>query len=152
MRQKVAVLLSAASCLAILVIASCSDSNMVTSPAATGSLTTSSANIAGSWSGRYEAFEPKRCEASTATASFTQNGSSVTGILKTNGCGVAGSFKGTLTGDNLMGLIDMAGCVGGGVSGTIHNGEITLSIGDMTKPLITGDTVIMSGGSLTLRR
>lgn len=152
MREKVAVLFPVASCFAILIVSSaCQDSNSITAPA-TGSITTSSANIAGDWTGRFAANEPKSCEGSTATAAFTQNGSSVTGILKTNACGIGGSFKGTVSGDSIVGLIDMTGCVGGGVSGTIHGGEITLSIGDMTKPLITGDRVIMAGGSLTLRR
>ena len=149
MRQNATVLLAAAG-LAILAVA-CQDSNGVTAPS-TGTVTTSSANIGGTWTGRFEAYEPKNCEGSPATATFTQIGSSVTGILKTNACGVGGSFKGSVSGNTVTGLIDMAGCVGGGVSGRMQGGEITLSIGDLTKPLITGDRVIMAGGSLTLRR
>jgi hypothetical protein len=38
------------------------------------------------------------------------------------------------------------------VTGTLSGSELRLSLGDMTKPLITGDTVIMAGGSVTLRR
>jgi hypothetical protein len=129
----------------------CGDSNGVTSPTTT-TVTTSAANVAGAWSGSYTAYDPAKCTSSAASATFSQNGTTVTGILRTSQCGVAGSFKGTVNGDTLMGAIDMTGCVGGAVTGTLSGSELRLSLGDMTKPLITGDTVIMAGGSVTLRR
>ena len=136
--------------LAVLAAAACSNSNGVTAPNVT--ITTSGANVAGAWSGSYTANDPGKCASSAASATFTQNGGVVTGIIKTSNCAVAGSFKGRVEGDTLMGLIDMPGCVGGGVNGTLVGSELHLSLGDMTKPLITGDTVIMSGGYVTLRR
>jgi hypothetical protein len=131
--------------------AACSNSNGVTSPN-TVTITTSGANVDGAWAGSYTANDPGRCASSAASATFTQNGNVVTGIIKTSNCGVAGSFKGRVDGDTLVGLIDMTGCVGGGVTGTMAGSELRLSIGDMTKPLITGDTVIMTGGYVNLRR
>jgi len=137
--------------LALAVAAACSDSNGVTSPM-TGGVTASRANVAGDWAGSYSPNEPQHCSSAPASATFTQNGRTVTGIIRTTDCGVAGSFKGTIDGDQLIGLIDMTGCVGGGVTGQVAGTELRLSLGDMTKPLITGDTVVMTGGYVTLHR
>lgn len=134
-----------------LAASACSDSSPVTAPS-TGNVTTSAANVAGDWSGTFSAWDPASCSGSTASASFHQNGAAVTGILKTSQCGVAGSFKGTMHGNLLTGAIDMPGCVGGGVTGLLDGSTITLSIGDMTKPLVTDDMVIMAGGALSLHR
>src|SRR5262249_28297072 len=136
--------------LAVAVVVACSNSNGVTSPTIT--VTTSGANVTGAWSGSYTANDPGKCASSTASATFTQNGGVVNGIIKTSNCGVAGSLKGRIDGDTLLGLIDMPGCVGGGVNGRMVGTELRLSLGDMTKPLITGDQVIMTGGEVTLRR
>jgi hypothetical protein len=51
-----------------------------------------------------------------------------------------------------MGKIAMEGCVGGGVSGTINGSEISLSISDLTKPLVTFDKPVLMGGVVKLRR
>jgi len=51
-----------------------------------------------------------------------------------------------------MGKIAMEGCVGGGVSGTINGSEISLSISDLTKPLVTFEKPVLAGGVVTLRR
>lgn len=150
-RRGFPVLIAAASLAAVLVAAACQNSNGVTAPT-TVTVTTSGANVTGAWSGTYAPYESRACGSSTASATFTQNGSKVTGIIKTANCGVAGSFKGSVDGDQLTGLIDMAGCVGGGVTGTLAGGELRLAIGDMTKPLITGDTIVMAGGNVSLRR
>jgi hypothetical protein len=131
-------------------VLACSDSKMVTSPA-TGNVSTNSASVAGTWSGSYAAFE-SNCGGSSAIATFQQTGATVTGSIKTADCGVSGSFVGTMEGNTLMGALHLEGCTGGGVSGTLSASGLALSIGDMTKPLVTGDRVLMSGGSVTLHR
>ena len=128
----------------------CSDSKMATSPGS-GNVSTNSASVAGTWTGSYLAFESS-CAGSSATATFRQNGASVTGSITTADCGVSGSFVGTLEGNTLMGALHLQGCTGGGVSGTLSASGLALSIGDMTKPLVTGDRVLMSGGSVALHR
>lgn len=129
---------------------SCSDSKMVTAPT-TGTISTSSANVAGAWSGSFSAGD-SRCGSSAASASFQQTGSRVTGVLSTSDCGVAGAFVGTIEGNTLFGAIKMQGCIGGGVSGTVTESGIALAIGDLTKPLVTGDQILMAGGAVSLHR
>ena len=125
----------------------CGDAKSVTGP----STTTSSAMIAGGWSGTFTAYD-SACGSSKASATFEQAGDRVTGILSTSSCGVSGAFTGTVQGNQLLGSIKMDGCTGGGVSGTIRAGEFTLVVGDLTKPLVTGDRVIMTGGAIKLSR
>jgi len=127
----------------------CQGSNSVTGPPAG---TVSSSSVAGTWSGTFMSDDLLSCGGSTATATFEQVGSTVTGNLATSSCGVSGYFKGTVQGNMLIGSIAMAGCVGGGVSGTINGSELSLSISDLTKPLITGERPVMLGGDATLRR
>jgi hypothetical protein len=114
-------------------------------------MNTGSANIAGTWSGSFQS-DSSSCAASSASMTLQQDGSNVTGNLQTSTCGVAGLFKGTLNGSMLTGSIAMEGCIGGQLSGTVSNTGIALSVGDLTKPLITGDQVVMWGGVVTLRR
>lgn len=128
----------------------CADSHTMTSPSG-GGVTTSSRSVAGTWSGSYLAFE-SACAGSRATATFRQTGSDVTGSITTADCGVSGSFVGRMEGDTLMGALHLQGCTGGGVSGTLSDSGLALSIGDMTKPLVTGDRILMSGGSVALHR
>jgi hypothetical protein len=128
----------------------CNDSKMVTAPT-TGTVQTSSANVVGAWSGSFSAYESS-CGGSTASATFQQTGSTVTGVLSTSDCGVAGAFVGTIEGNTLFGNIKMQGCIGGGVSGTVTESGIALAIGDMTKPLVTGDQILMAGGVVSLHR
>lgn len=128
----------------------CSDSKMVTAPT-TGTISTSSANVAGTWSGSFSA-DDSSCGGSAASASFQQTGSRVTGVLSTSGCGVSGAFVGTIEGNTLLGVIKMQGCIGGGVSGTVTESGIALAIGDLTKPLVTGDQILMAGGAVDLHR
>jgi hypothetical protein len=96
--------------------------------------------------------DPAGCGTSSATAVFRQDGATVTGNVSTSTCGVAGTFKGNVQGSLVTGAVSMAGCVGGGASGTISGAELVLSIGDLTKPLITGDKTIMYGGIVTFHR
>jgi hypothetical protein len=128
----------------------CQNSNSVTGPPS-GNATPAS-SVAGSWSGTFQPNDSMTCSGSSASATFQQDGSKVTGSLRTSDCGVSGYFKGTLMGNTLVGSIAMDGCVGGGVSGTVSGSAISLSIGDLTKPLITGETPVMTGGQVTLSR
>ncbi len=128
----------------------CQNSNSVTGPPS-GNATPAS-SVAGSWSGTFQPNDSVTCSGSSAAATFQQDGSRVTGNLRTSDCGVSGYFKGTLMGNTLVGSIAMDGCVGGGVSGTVSGSAISLSIGDLTKPLITGETPVMTGGQVTLSR
>jgi len=144
--RRIAVALGIACAVAI----GCADSHTMTSPSG-GGITTSSRSVAGTWSGSYLAFE-SGCAGSRATATFQQMGSDVTGSITTADCGVSGSFVGRMEGDTLMGALHLEGCTGGGVSGTLSDSGLALSIGDMTKPLVTGDRVLMSGGSVALHR
>jgi hypothetical protein len=125
----------------------CQGSNSVTGPP----MTSASASVAGTWSGTFMSYDLSSCGGS-ATATFEQTGSTVTGKFATSSCGVSGYFKGTVQGNTLIGLIAMEGCVGGGVSGTVNGSQLSLSIGDLTKPLITGDKPVMLGGVATLGR
>jgi hypothetical protein len=126
----------------------CADSNNVTGPP----MVSSSASVAGAWSGSFTSDDLSSCGNSTATATFQQVGSTVTGNIATSYCGVSGLFKGTLQGNMLTGRIAMEGCVGGGVSGTVNGSQLSLSIGDLTKPLVTGENPVMLGGVATLGR
>ena len=109
-------------------------------------------NVTGSWSGTFESYDPQGCASSTASATFEQVGATITGKLVTSSCGVSGYFKGTLQGNMLVGSISMEGCVGGGVSGTINGSDLSLTISDLTKPLVTFEKPVMLGGAVDLRR
>jgi hypothetical protein len=129
--------------------ASCQDSNPVSGMPVSSM---QSAIVAGPWNGTFQPGEVSACGSSLATATFQQSGSVVTGNLSTSDCGVAGLFQGRIEGNMLTGKIAMQGCVGGGVSGTFDGSALILSIGDLTKPLIVGQTPVMYGGSVTLHR
>ena len=141
-------LVSSAPVAILLAALGCQGSSSVTGPASG----TAAANIAGAWNGTFQSDDVTACGNSSAFASLQQQGSEVTGTLKTSDCGIAGYFKGTLSGYTLTGSISMEGCVGGKFSGSVTTTGISLSIGDLTKPLVTGDAVVMSGGIVTLAR
>jgi hypothetical protein len=127
----------------------CQGSSTVTGPSG-GAV--ASANIAGTWSGSYQSDDMVGCGTSSASATFQQTGNVVTGSVSTSKCGVTGIFKGTVQGNTVMGAVAQEGCVGGGASGTINGSDLVLSIGDMTKPLVTGDKSIMYGGVVSFHR
>jgi hypothetical protein len=127
----------------------CQNSSTVTGPSTRVSPV---ASLAGTWTGTFLPDDSTRCGGSSAVATFQQSGADVTGNISTSECGVAGYFKGTISGDLLTGRISMTGCVGGGVSGTISGSQLNISVGDLTKPLVTGDNVVMAGGAASLRR
>ena len=140
----------AASVAIVFVALGCQDSNSLTGP--TTSMAPPAASIAGSWSGTFVPDDSTGCGSSSASATFQQIGATVTGNLATSKCGVAGYFSGTIQGNTITGTMKMAGCVGGGVSGTISASEVSLSIGDLTKPLIMGQTAVVFGGAVRLHR
>jgi hypothetical protein len=128
---------------------SCSrESNSVAGP----SSGVAAMNLSGTWTGMFQPNDAGRCSSSAATATFQQQGTTVTGTLTTSACGVGGYFRGTIQGNMIMGKIEMAGCTGGAVTGTATASGISLSIGDLMKPLVLGDTPAMTGGSASLRR
>jgi hypothetical protein len=134
----------------IAIVLGCQGSSTVTGPS--GGAAASTVNIAGSWSGSYQSDDAFGCGGSAATASFQQNGATVTGLVSTSSCGARGYFRGTVQGNMVLGAINMEGCVGGGASGIINGTEMSLSIGDLTKPLVTGDRIVMYGGVVTFHR
>jgi hypothetical protein len=87
------------------------------------------------------------------TANLTQTGARVTGTVITPSCGLSsGYLKATIEGNQLTGTIGMMGCTGGAVNGTVSANSIVFSMGDLTKPLVTGDQVISPGGDATLAK
>ncbi len=132
-----------------LVPLGCQGSGTVTGPSGGAA---AASNIAGTWSGTYTSDNMSGCGTSAATATFQQEGATVTGNVSTTSCGVTGHFKGTVQGNMVYGAVSMDGCIGGGASGTINGSELVLSIADLTKPLITDDKTIMYGGVVTFHR
>ena len=127
----------------------CQGSSTVTGPSG-GAV--AAASIDGTWSGTYRSDDTSGCGSSSASATFRQEGATVTGIVSTSSCGVTGYFKGTVQGNMVTGAVAMEGCVGGGASGTVNGSDFVLSIGDLTKPLVTGDQSIMYGGVVSFHR
>jgi hypothetical protein len=139
--------LAAAASLALLFSACKGSSNDVTGLASN----VAQQGVTGTWSGTYQP-DSTACAGSPMTATLHQEGTTVTGTLASSSCGIAGSFNGTLTGNQLLGRIDMTGCLGGGVSGTVGPSGMSLTIGDLTKPLVTGEKVWLYGGNASLHR
>ena len=129
---------------------SCNNSkDMVTSPG----VTSPAANVAGTWSGTFQPDVATKCTGSTAQARLTQNGHMVTGSFEASSCGISGTFKGTVQGDMLSGTVNMIGCTGGAVSGTVTASGLSLTIGDFHKTLLPGGPEdVMSGGIVSLSR
>ena len=132
----------------VLSIGGCNNS----SATMTGPTAPASANITGSWNGGFQSDDVSNCGNSGASAVFQQVGSEVTGNLQTSDCGVRGYFKATVSGNSLTGSVAMEGCVGGKLSGMISGNTLSIQIADLTKPLVTDDRTIMSGGVVTLNR
>jgi hypothetical protein len=139
---------------AVLAIAAfaCSDSNNVTSPP----MGNNNANISGDWSGTYNSDTPSLCAGSSASASFSQQGSRVMGAFSATGCGIDGSFHGTVSGNMITGKVDVRGCVGGTVTGTITDSGIQLQVSEFYKDDTTGSPNgprdVMAGGHVSLSR
>ncbi len=126
----------------------CKDSNAVTAPV---SSPMGAANVAGSWTGTFES-DSSACASSQLTATFVQSGYEVTGTLSGTSCGTSGVFRGSVNGNELTGKIEMLGCSGGAVSATVSGAGLQLTMGDLTRPIVSGPEVVLYGGSASLRR
>ena len=134
--------------LALLGAAYCGkDSNTMTGPVSVAPM----ASVAGTWSGTYSSNDPA-CASTPMTVTLVQNGGNVTGAWVTSRCGPNGALKATISGDSLTGSIEVRGCSGGGVSGHLAGGVLSLAIGDFYRPLVMQDQVMMQGGAATLSR
>ena len=142
-RARVAIASIAAA--AAILVSACSDSNDVTGPG-------NAANLAGTWTGQYDANVPSLCTSGSATASLTQTDNQVRGTFEAPGCGIKGAFRGTVSGNALQGTVDMLGCTGGAVSGRFEAGELTFVVGDFRKDLVAGDVEVLPGGEVRLQR
>jgi hypothetical protein len=126
----------------------CKDSsNMVTAP----QVAPAAASVAGTWTGTFNS-DSNACASSQLTATFTQNGSQVSGTLTGTSCGSSGVFKGSVSGNQLTGNIEMLGCSGGAVSATVSGSGLSLTVGDLTRPIVSGQEVVMYGGAASLQR
>jgi hypothetical protein len=132
-----------AAAIAALLPLGCNESNTITAPASVPA-----ANLAGTWAGTYLS-NSAQCAAS---ATLEQQGAQVSGIFRAESCGIAGSLRGTVQGNAFVGEVNMSGCTGGAVSGTISDAGLTLSVGDFYKELVTGDQEVLPGGAVTLQR
>jgi hypothetical protein len=131
----------------------CSDSNNnVTSPP----MGNSSVNVSGDWTGTYRSDTPSLCAGSPASASFTQQGTRVMGAFSASACGINGSFHGGVSGNTLTGKVDISGCTGGSVTGTITESGIQLQVSEFHKDLSAGSphgpADVMAGGNVSLSR
>jgi hypothetical protein len=133
-----------------LLASGCKDSNSVAGPS-TVMAPPAAASVAGTWTGTFRP-DSTLCAESPATVTLEQSGSALNGTFTTGSCGVTGRFTGMVSGKAVSGKIDMLGCTGGAVNGNVNGTAVTLSVGDLTKPLVTGDEVVMYGGTLTLHR
>ena len=130
-----------------LALACKGSSNMVTAPG----VSPAAANVAGTWTGMFHS-DSDACASTQLTATFQQNGSQVTGTLSGTSCGTSGGFKGVMSGSQLTGSIEMLGCSGGAVSATVDGSGLSLSVGDLTRPIVSGQEVVMYGGAASLQR
>lgn len=141
---------------AVLAIAAfaCSDSNNNVTAPPMG--TTNATNISGTWSGTYNSDTPSLCTGSTASASLTQQGTNVMGAFSATGCGIDGSFHGVVSGNTISGKVDVRGCIGGAVTGTITNSGIQLQVSEFYKDPTSGSPHgprdVMAGGHVSLSR
>jgi hypothetical protein len=122
----------------------CNDSNTVSGPGPMATI-----NVSGTWTGN---FQSNVCSAPAARATLQQTGAAVSGTFTASSCGIAGAFRGRVEGDMLLGSIEMAGCTGGAVTGTMRGSQLSLAIGEFTKDLINEDQEVYPGGAATLQR
>jgi hypothetical protein len=126
---------------------SCSKSDSVTNPMGSPA---ASADLAGSWSGTFQA-HTAGCS-SPVTATLEQNGSTVQGIFAADGCRIRGAFFATVAGKSVHGKIEMTGCKGGAVTGTAAASGVSMEVGDFWSPSDFGDKILLYGGTVTLHR
>ena len=132
---------------ALALTLACNDSNAVSAP----SSPMPAAVVAGTWTGMFQS-DSNMCASSQVTATFQQSGSQVTGTISGTSCGSSGVFKGMVSGNTLTGNIEMMGCSGGAVSATINGSSLSMTVGDLTRPIVSGTQVVMYGGAASLQR
>ncbi len=130
-----------------LALACKGSSNMVSAP----EVAPAAASVAGTWTGTFRS-DSSACANSQITATFQQSGAQVSGTLSGTSCGSSGTFKGMVSGNQLTGNIEMLGCSGGAVNGTVSGSALSMSVADLTRPIVSGDQVVMYGGAATLQR
>ena len=145
-RKSISIALAAVAALALTL--GCKDSNAVSAPVTSPM---ADANVAGTWSGVFQS-DSNACANSQLTATFQQSGSQVTGTIRGTSCGSSGAFKGMVSGNTLTGSIEMLGCSGGAVSATLSGSSLSLTVGDLTRPIVSGNEVVMYGGAADLQR
>jgi hypothetical protein len=145
-RGRLAALAAAAT--VTLLFAACKDSNSMTAPSPASS---ASVNVAGTWTGSFQSYATA-CSGSVVSATFEQHGSEVTGLVAADACGIRGAFQGVVTGTTLSGHVEMQGCTGGAVLGTASASGVSITIGDFTRPVVSGDAIVIPGGATSLHR
>ncbi|HEY4228786.1 MAG TPA: hypothetical protein VGO79_01375 [Thermoanaerobaculia bacterium] len=125
---------------------SCSKSDSVTNPMSS----TASVDVAGSWSGTFQA-TGAGCS-SPVTATLQQNGTSVQGLFAADNCKIRGAFFATLAGKAVNGKIEMTGCKGGAVTGMASASGMSMEVGDFWSPSDFGDKILLYGGTVTLHK
>lgn len=151
--SNLSLLLAAAVVAAASVSIACNDSSDTVTGVG-GGAGMAAVNITGTWGGTFHSGAPG-CSAVPMVATFSQMGNRVTGNVMATSCGLTGGhFSGTVTGTQLTGNVGMQGCTGGAVSGTIaaNGSQISFSMDDLKKPLVTGDQVVAPGGDVTLSK
>jgi hypothetical protein len=126
---------------------SCNKSDSVTNPMGSPA---ASADVAGNWSGTFQA-RTAGCT-SPVTATLQQSGANVQGIFAADNCKIRGAFFGTVSGKSLIGKIEMTGCKGGAVMGTASASAVSMEVGDFWSPADFGDKILLYGGTVTLQK
>ena len=112
---------------ALTLCLACKDSNAVTAPV---SSPMAAVNVSGTWAGTFTS-DSDACGASQITVKFQQSGSQVTGNISGSSCVPSGYVSGTVSGNRLMGKVEMTGCKGGGVVATMSGSTLSLAVGDI---------------------
>ena len=148
-------------CLGILLLVSlgaiaCEDSNSVAGPNPTGGPTPTPTptpppiDIAGDWTGIYQA-DPTTCQSSNivaATASFTESGTSLSGNLSatTSACPIAVRLQGVRSGNTFSGTASQLGYTGT-VRGRFDGPDLIVEVSTLTS-----GTSSVPGGAAQLHR
>ena len=148
LRQRHGRLAGLAAAAVTILLTACNNSNSVAAPSPASS---ASVNVAGTWTGSFQSYATA-CSGSVVSATFEQHGSEVTGLVAADGCGIRGAFRGAVSGATLSGHVEMQGCTGGAVLGTASASGVSITIGDFTRPVVSGDAIVIPGGSTSLHR
>jgi hypothetical protein len=133
---------------ALILAPSCKDSNTV---AGVTESPLTAASLAGAWTGTFQS-DSGACASSSVSVTLQQTGADVTGTFKATPCGPNGAFRGRVEGNRVTGSINMLGCTGGGVAGERSASGLALQVGDLYRPLVTGNAVVIPGGTASLAR